>query len=1327
VFQLSPSRIARYFYHECDRYLRYFATPRAERKAAGIPQPPYDASPVTAAILEGGYAWETEVIRTHLKGRVRIARGKPDTELRERTFDARQTVKELQLMEPGEYLYQGTLLAPPEFYQVFGLDPGVVSFAACRPDLILRVPDEGGEPIYRVIDVKASDALKTSHKVQTALYSLLLGFALSEAGIPGRVDLEQAGIWLYGRGEPEWYDMGAVRAHVESFLSRELPRILGADLDEVPWHLHYRCEWCEYFEHCRAEAEQAESVSLVPYMTPGGRRHLWSLGVHTLDQFAELLERPDAPALLAPCASLAGKEERLRQAVAALRQGEARTFGGASLAMPQGEHVRLLLTLQREPVSGRIYAAALLRTGNDAVFAAGRRHEEQFIAATPNECVQVRQDFVRQLHEILTELDEFNAGRPWDEQKSLQAYVFDSYEADLLRELLLDALRDAEVAEEALALLFFFHSEELVEADEHPGAETDFPIVVLTDVIRSLMSLPIPVAYRLGDVVAALPPAGRQPFAYRENDYFTFRLSNALRSDAIFAAWQRGKAENVQRIAKELRVRLWAAWNVVDGIRSAAVTDDGRSLLFAWPPRFRLPEPAPFRDPILSRLAFITRYESLLGYLAVRAGRALPRSERERAGLSFTLRALGGDRFMAEPAELAAELEPGFGRWLLTEDSPEGERTHLAFSDYRYRNKPWVPRRSELCYAFIEEVDASSSPGRVTLTLDLTRGSASPEIVKGRRYLLTQSYLDWNSDRVVDRLLEIDRQGGASGTDGRAGAPTADGRRTGASLAAARTGVSPVAGRRTGGSLLARLLGADATESSRASSSGSARTRAVPAVVQLLADPVGSCCRMRLESGVRTAASDLLGRADLTPSQRDAFRHVLNHSLTLLWGPPGTGKTHFLAMEILILLESHRRAGRPLRVLVTGFTHAAIENCLFKLADLRARTGIAAEVAKLGEIQREGGGDLGEVEPEAGPAFLHAHPQCVLGGTTYGLLKMFRGAPDDAPFDLVVVDEGSQLRVPEALLAISRLGPGGRLVVAGDDLQLPPIVQGAYPDPAPGEPLLNRSLFEALREPDRGRDEITCQLYENFRMNASLSRFPAFSLYGERYQSASEEIGGRRLTLAPTRRPVRVPNWVDRAIDPEYPLVLCVLEGVQAGAENQVEADLVAEMVRVLRLRQCQPDSARPYPVGPEGDRAFWRQGLFIVSPHHAQIRAIRRALEGKGLNPPFFVDTVDKMQGQECDTVLVSYGVADPEYAMQEGEFIYSLNRLNVAITRARRKCVVFLPRPLLTPSLEVLEQPDAAAGIGFMLGLERYVSEQGESERFPVPGGELLVSRVR
>ena len=60
-FSLSPSRIARGFYHECDRYLRYHATPRKQREAAGVPVIVKNQSPITAALLKGGYVWEERI------------------------------------------------------------------------------------------------------------------------------------------------------------------------------------------------------------------------------------------------------------------------------------------------------------------------------------------------------------------------------------------------------------------------------------------------------------------------------------------------------------------------------------------------------------------------------------------------------------------------------------------------------------------------------------------------------------------------------------------------------------------------------------------------------------------------------------------------------------------------------------------------------------------------------------------------------------------------------------------------------------------------------------------------------------------------------------------------------------------------------------------------------------------------------------------------------------------------------------------------------------------------------------------------------------------
>jgi superfamily I DNA and/or RNA helicase len=325
-------------------------------------------------------------------------------------------------------------------------------------------------------------------------------------------------------------------------------------------------------------------------------------------------------------------------------------------------------------------------------------------------------------------------------------------------------------------------------------------------------------------------------------------------------------------------------------------------------------------------------------------------------------------------------------------------------------------------------------------------------------------------------------------------------------------------------------------------------------------------------------------------------------------------------------------------------------------------------------------------------------------------------------FDLVVVDEASQVRVPEAAVAVHLAGDSGRLVLAGDHLQLPPIVAGEYPDPPPGEPVLHRSIFEAVcqrQEAGGGAGapgRVLRPLLENFRMNDVLTGYAGRLLYGPDYRCATPAVARRRLPFKAGRG---LDPLVRACLDPAYPLVLVVLDGIRATRANPVEADLVAQLVVALRegLRGL---GDRPY----ADDAAFFRHGVFIVSPHHAQIRAIQEELAARrSWQSTPFVDTVDKVQGQEADAVLVSYGVADPEFALREAEFIYGLNRLNVAITRARAKSVVCLPRPLLEASPQVLDVERAAAGLGFMRRLVEEVERTGQERVFE---GEDVEARV-
>ena len=120
---ISPSRIARYFFQECDRFLRDSSTSAAECAGAGVPAADRNESPATQAILDAGYDWEEEVVRQHLAGRVRLADAPAGARLRDRVFGLDATRQVLHTLKPGEYVYQPTLTAAPAFYSRFGLDP----------------------------------------------------------------------------------------------------------------------------------------------------------------------------------------------------------------------------------------------------------------------------------------------------------------------------------------------------------------------------------------------------------------------------------------------------------------------------------------------------------------------------------------------------------------------------------------------------------------------------------------------------------------------------------------------------------------------------------------------------------------------------------------------------------------------------------------------------------------------------------------------------------------------------------------------------------------------------------------------------------------------------------------------------------------------------------------------------------------------------------------------------------------------------------------------------------------------------------------------------
>lgn len=1258
-FNLSPSLIGWFFYHDCERHLRYHATPREEREAAGIPAGAMDHSPVTQALLDAGIRWEEEVVRMKLAGHVQLPAGTGP--LSGRSFSIEESFNLLPRLSPGEAIYQSTIPVSVHFLRNYGINPEVYRFSPCRPDLI-RLDGRGdGGPHLSVIDIKASEDLSVSHRVQATLYALILDHALRLLGIDLPVNLARAGIWLYGDDEPRPFDLHLNIRVIEDFFRHRLPVIFAGPPGDVPWHLTARCESCEYYACCRKEAEVSASVSQIPGLSSVGRRYLreapWDpgLSINTLPDLEEFLRDPENDRHLDNCGSFADQGDRLRATVRALRTGEVIALAARSPALPVYEDIGIVLTLQKDPVSGRIYALGFRRFKGEAVYGTPS-NEVISVARNPDDCNRVRREFVRALAGELAAVHEYNQGREWTGQKSVQTYVYDTYEEELFTRLLDDAIRDPETAEDALRLRFYYQDPGIAIGSSHPSTSIPFPLVVLTREIRRLLALPVPFTLRLPEVLAAIPSSR---FAYRldPGTLFWNEHSNALKSDAIIMAWQGTKPEAADWVRQEMSRRLLSAGSVLDGLRERV-----KPGLVRWAENFRFPRPWDAAAPEISRLLFIVEYESTLGARKVQELRSKPWPVRVRDGISIPVRKSEGNFWkVLGPLDLALFEQSQAFSYLLIPRGEAGEEAMIAFDDLRYRSSP-NPGTSGVCFARVRDTIVDRKAGQVRgLVLEVTYGREIAPFAEGDLAVLHPRFTDFIVAHYVDRLLTLDGQ-------------------------------------------------PDNT------------------FIRLLRDPQGFAAPVVEPEGLVADAERLAAGAGFTQSQAGAFRHLMRDRLTLVWGPPGTGKTHFLATAILLLVKARRLHGKRVRVGVAACTHAAIENLLVKVQESVDEFDLAADfpIYKLKGARTAGGERSLAVLPHDRADTVVGYPSLLLGGTVHSFGKLEKSLPS---LDLLIVDEASQMRPTDLAMVLPMLAEGGRLILAGDDLQLPPVVQGEYPLPEDGLPGLEDSVFAYLRHrDDPARPAYTCQLQENWRMNRTLSCFPAETLYGADYAPANDTIGRQQIALVPGPPGE---EWVEQVLDPAYPLVLCVLEGVRTTVENQIEAALVTSLVGALREKLIDPQSGKPYPATGEGDFLFWRRGLFIVSPHHAQIGAIRSRLDRmRAWEYPPFVDTVDSMQGQEAEAVIVSYGVSDVETALAEAEFIYSRNRLNVSLTRGRSKCIVFLPRPLLEPPLDLVQNEKAATGLRHMLDLQEFCRDHGKERTFDLDGAagaRLTVMRAR
>ncbi|NPA62965.1 MAG: IGHMBP2 family helicase [Methanococci archaeon] len=238
----------------------------------------------------------------------------------------------------------------------------------------------------------------------------------------------------------------------------------------------------------------------------------------------------------------------------------------------------------------------------------------------------------------------------------------------------------------------------------------------------------------------------------------------------------------------------------------------------------------------------------------------------------------------------------------------------------------------------------------------------------------------------------------------------------------------------------------------------------------------------------------------------------------------------------------------------------------------------------------------------------------------------------DWEFDVVVIDEGSQAMEPSCLIPIVK---GNKLIMAGDHKQLPPTVLSENKE-------LKKTLFERLikKYPD-----FSSILEIQYRMNEKIMEFPNRIFYNNKLK-ADESV--KNITLLDLVKEEEIEE-TDKSIVNKIPVQFINVEGKERRDResysyyNIEEAEKVFDIVKKLLK---------------------YRIPVSVITPYDAQVRYLRSMFEESNIDVE--VNTVDGFQGRENETIVISF------VRTENFGFLKDLRRLNVAITRPKRKLVL-------------------------------------------------------
>lgn len=367
----------------------------------------------------------------------------------------------------------------------------------------------------------------------------------------------------------------------------------------------------------------------------------------------------------------------------------------------------------------------------------------------------------------------------------------------------------------------------------------------------------------------------------------------------------------------------------------------------------------------------------------------------------------------------------------------------------------------------------------------------------------------------------------------------------------------------------------------------------------------------------------------------------MEETVLVIQGPPGTGKTWISAAAIVELVRSGQR------VAVASNSHKAIANLLEAIARRASSEGLQCSI-----VQKISGDDDADPHPDIVTVKDNKAPEIgaadVVGATAWHFSTY--GGP---AFSHLFIDEAGQVSLAN-LLAMARAARN--LVLVGDPMQLPQPIQGDHPGLSASSCLEYLMGDDRVIAPDRG-----IFLPVTRRMHPGVCEFISRAVYEGRLHP---DVGAASQALI--------------AKDGQTSLTGARLEPVVHAGRSQVSPEEVRAIVQTV---EDLTGSAYTDCLGVTRD--IGHGDILVVAPYNAQVNALRAALPAE-----VRVGTVDRFQGQEAPICLISMTTSSADELPRDIEFLFSLNRINVAVSRAQAAAILFASPALLETPCRTVAQ---------------------------------------